>query len=310
MLDVNSSRAYFRDSLVPFSEANVSIASSPMLYGLSIYTTVSVYADSAAKQLVVFRLRDHYERLVNSAKIMDFHEFIDMWSYKKFETMVVSLLRENKVTENVLVRVSVFIDELLTGTRVHGLRNSVSAFVYPTGEFLPLSGVHVCVSSWVRTPDNAIPSRAKANGSYLNASLMKNEALLNGYDEAISLDQHGHVAESTVANVFLVRDGVLVTPSAATDILEGITRASILTLADELGLQAEERTVDRSELYIADEIFLCGSSAYITPVLSVDKRAINGGKIGSLTKQMTTLYRSAREDAKGSHSEWRTVVKV
>src|SRR5690606_8823051 len=147
------------------------------------------------------------------------------------------------------------------------------------GEILSKDGIHCCISSWQRTADNAQPSRAKINGSYINASLMKNEAILDGYDEAIALDQHGHVSEGTVANLFIVRDGELITPDSATDILEGITRNSIIQLAKDLKIPVSQRSIDRSELYIADEVFMCGSSAQITPVLSVDKREIGTGSI-------------------------------
>jgi branched-chain amino acid aminotransferase len=258
-----SSKVYHRDRLVDFKDANLSIASSPMLYGLSIYTVFSVVWDTPAGQLSIFRLRDHYQRLVRSARIMDFHGFEADWPYQRFEATMIELLRANKVRENALVRAAVYIDELAAGTRIHGLKNSLSAYVYPMGEILPRTGVSLGVSSWLRTPDNSIPSRAKVNGSYVNASLMKNEALLNGYDDAIAIDAHGHVAESTVANIFMVQSGVIVTPAGATDILEGITRATLIELARDSGLPVEERSIDRSELYIADEIFLSGSSANV-----------------------------------------------
>jgi branched-chain amino acid aminotransferase len=292
--DYQKSLAYFRNDFVPFNEANVSIASSPVLYGLAIYTVFNVIWDEANQSLKIFRLKDHYDRLINSARIMDFGQFIEEWPYQKFEQTMIELLKQNSVKENVLVRVSVFIDELIAGTRLHGLKNSLCAYVYPMGEILPRGGVHLCVSSWLRTSDNSIPSRAKVNGSYVNASLMKNEALLNGYDDAIAIDEHGHVAESTVANFFMVRKGELITPGQATDILEGITRSTILTLAEELGINVTERSIDRSELYLADEAFLCGSSANLTPVLSIDKRPVGNGKIGSLTKKLSTTYSEAQ----------------
>lgn len=275
--NLERSHAFFRDDLVPFREASVSVASSPVLYGLSIYTVFPVCWSVKQQKLYAFRLKDHYNRLLNSAKIMDFDSFATQWSYERFEQTMLELLRKNKIQENVLVRATVFIDELIAGTKIHGLKNSLSAYVYPMGEILPLSGAHVCVSSWTRTADNSIPSRAKVNGSYVNASLMKNEALLNGYDDAIAVDQHGHVAEGTVANLFIVRNGILTTPGPATDILEGITRDSILKIAKDLGIPTQERSIDRSELYIAEEAFLCGSSARVTPVLSVDKRAVGRG---------------------------------
>lgn len=303
-----SSEVYLRDGFVPFQDASLSIASSPVLYGLSVYTVFGAHWDEKNKKLRVFRLKDHYNRLLDSAKIMDFHTFADDWPWQKFQDTMLDLLKRNKVTQDSLVRVSVFIDEIFAGTKIHGLKNSLSAFVYPYTGLLPEKGAHLCVSSWQRTADNAIPSRAKVNGSYINASLMKNEALLNGYDEAIAVDQFGHVSESTVANIFLVRNGTLITPDAATDMLEGITRDSIIKLARHLDIKVERRAVDKSELYIAEELFLCGSSAKITPILSVDRRQIAAGKPGQITKKMIKYYDEVLHGRSPDFDNWLVVV--
>jgi len=303
--NLQTSTVFLRDGFVPFAQANLSIAASPVLYGLGIYTVFGVCWNEEQKKLYAFRLRDHYDRLVNSARIMDFQQFIDEWSYERFEKTMLELLRRNKVKSDALVRVGVFIDEIMGGTKMHGLKNSVSAFVYPFKPLYTKPSISVGVSSWQRTPDNAIPSRAKVNGSYVNASLMKNEALLNGYDDAVALDSHGHVTESTVANIFVVRDGILISPDGATDLLEGITRNTIFTLADKLQIPHTKRSLDRSELYLADEIFLCGSSAIITPVTAVDKRPVGSGKIGPLTKQLMKSYQAAQRGTDDSFPEWR-----
>jgi branched-chain amino acid aminotransferase len=306
--DYQQAEAYFRDKFVPFGEANVSIASSPVLYGLSIYTVFSANWNDQESKLYIFRIKDHYDRLVNSARIMDFDSFEAGWPYEKFEQTMLELLRRNDIKENALVRVTVFIDELVAGTKIHRLKNSLSAYVYPMGEILPRTGANVCVSSWTRNPDNAIPSRAKVNGSYVNASLMKNEALLNGYDDAVALDEHGHVAEGTVANLFIVRGGALITPGPETDILEGITRDSLLRIAKDLNIPTQERAIDRSELYIADEIFMCGSSARITPVLSVDKRPVGNGRLGEITQKMSDIYSAAQHGSQPKYASWRNTV--
>ncbi len=301
---LDQSTVYFRDNFVQFDQANVSVASSPVLYGLSVYTVFGANWNNKHQKLHIFRLKDHYKRLINSAKIMDFHSFVDTWTYEKFEQLMRELLAKNKIQEDVLVRVTVFIDELVAGTKIHGLKNSVSAYIYPVGEILPLTGVKVCVSSWQRNADNAIPSRAKVNGSYVNASLMKNEALLNGYDDAIAIDEHGHVSEGTVANLFIVRDGTLITPDASTDILEGITRDTMICLAKKLSLPVVERSIDRSELYIADEVFMCGSSARVTPVLSIDKREINTGIVGPITQKLTKEFQALQQGDSKHFPEW------
>jgi branched-chain amino acid aminotransferase len=153
-----------------------------------------------------------------------------------------------------------------------------------------------------------IPARAKVNGQYVNASLMKNEALQNGYDEAIALDASGHVSEGTVANLFIIRDDKLITPDMATDILEGITRNSIIEIANELGIEHEQRTIDRTELYIADEAFMCGSSANVTPILSIDKRKVGNGKIGKITKMISDEYSKIQKCENPRFAKW--IIKV
>lgn len=303
-LDYKNSITYFRGEWTPFAKANLSIASSPVLYGLSIYTVFNAIWNPKSKKLNIFRLKDHYRRLCNSARIMDFADFEASYSYDKFEKLMIELLNRNGIQEDVLVRVTIFIDELVAGTKIHGLKNSLSAYVYPMGEILPRSGIKVCVSSWTRAGDNIIPSRAKVNGQYVNASLMKNEAILNGYDEAIALDDSGHVSEGTVANLFIVRDSKLITPDMATDILEGITRNTIMRLADHLSIEHVQRPVDRTELYIADEIFMCGSSAHVTPVLSVDKRQVGSGKPGPITSQLSSLYKQVQQGEVSKFNDW------
>ena len=300
--------AYFRDSFVPFEEANLSIASAPVLYGLSIYTVFPVLWDPKTKQLNMFRLENHYKRLVSSAKIMAFDDFVQNWTFEKFSKTMRELLIKNKVREDCLVRVSVFVDEVLKGTRMHGLKHSLSAFVYSTPPLLPKSGARVMVSNWRRTPDNSIPSRAKINGSYVNAALMKHEAVMAGFDDAIALDSQGHVTEATVANIFLVRSGHLLTPHGNTDILEGITRDTVMKLAKKLDLFLEERPIDRSELYLADEVFLSGSSVQITPVIEIDHRPIGNGKPGPMTRQLMKAYNELGQAKEEQFVAWLTPV--
>ncbi|MDZ7744769.1 MAG: aminotransferase class IV [Candidatus Saccharibacteria bacterium] len=306
-MKLTQSKAYLRGSFVPFKEAKLSIASSPVLYGLSVYTVIPVNWNEQEQQLYVFRMKDHYKRLVNSARIMDLHGFVESWTYEKFESVVLELLKINKVQEDALVRVTVFIDEIQSGTKIHGLKNSVSVYVYPAGEILPSSGAHLCVSSWVRNSDNSIPAKAKVNGSYINAALMKNEAILNGYDDAISLDHNGHVAESTVANLFIVCGDKLVTPDTSTDILEGITRDSLLSIAKEDNILVEERSIDRTELYKANETFLCGTSVRVTPILSIDRRPIGDGKPGIITKKLMKDLEAIQRGTDKRFPHWRNV---
>lgn len=275
---------------MPFKDANVSIANASVLYGLSIYTVIPVFWNSQTKSLHLFRSKDHFKRLQNSARIMALDQFDKQWDYEKFLSTMMELLKKNKIEKDSLLRISLFVDAELMGARMHDLEHSLCAFVYPVAPLIPKSGAHLCVSNWRRTPDNAIPSRAKINGSYVNAALMRHEAMLSGFDDAISLDEQGHVAESTVANIFVVQGGKLVTPSTSTDLLEGITRDTVFKLADHFGIEYQQRTIDRSELYIADEIFICGSSMQITPVIKVDHRKIGNGKPGRITREISEAY--------------------
>lgn len=308
MKELQKSVAYIRDEFVPFEKANVSIASAPVLYGLSIYTVFPVFWDEWNKQLNMFRLDRHFKRLQNSARILAFDDFLGNWDYQKFESTMTELLKKNDIRQDSLVRVTVFVDDILKGTRMKDLKHSVSAFVYPAAPLLPVTGARLGVSSWRRTPDNSIPSRAKINGSYVNAALMKHEAIMNGFDDAIALDEQGHVTESTVSNMFIIRGGNLITPDGSADLLEGITRDSVFKLATEQGLDCQERIIDRSELYIADEIFLCGSSMNIVPVISIDHRDIGDGKPGKITKQFMKLYDDLGRGKANSFKKWLTPV--
>jgi branched-chain amino acid aminotransferase len=300
--------AFMRDSFVPFTEANLNIASSPVLYGLAVYTVFSLNLNEKNGKLYAFRLADHYARLVNSSRIMGFENFERDWSYAKFEKTMLELVKKNKINEDALVRVCVFVDAVIAGTKISGMPIALSAYAYLMGQILPRTGINVCVSSWRRNPDDSIPSRAKVNGGYVNVCLMKNEALQNSYDDAIALDHTGHVAEGTVANLFLVRSGKLITPSASSDILEGITRDSIIKIARDMKIPVEERLVDRTELYVADEAFVCGSSARIVPVLSIDKRLVGkgvaAGKIGALTAKILEKYIAAQKGNAAGYKNW------
>lgn len=306
--DLRKSKGYFRDGLVNFDEMQVSVASASVLYGLGVYTVFYAGWDAHNDQLNVFRLEDHYKRLRQSARIMNFPDFAEAYSFSQFQSLLVNLLRVNKIRDNALVRVSYFIDEDLKGTRSLGLKASLAAFAYPASPMYDASGIHVGISSITRTPDNAIPARAKVHGNYVNSTLAKNEMLVAGYDEALMLDSQGQVAESTVSNICVVRDGTIISPGPSTDLLEGITVRSIEALAKHLNIPFVWRAIDRSELGIADEIFLTGSSAGVTPVLSVNKQPVGSGVKGPITTQLSTAYQDARLGKLKEFSSWLTPI--
>lgn len=300
--------AYFRDKFVLFEEANVSVASSPVLYGLGIYTVFGVFKNARTKGLSIFRLEDHYKRLVKSAQIVDFDTFAKEWPFDKFQKTMLELIKKNKVSDDSLVRVFVFIDEILAGTKMRGLKNSLAAFVYPLTELLPRTGCNLMISSWQRTPDKAIPPRAKITGNYVNSSLIKNEAIAKGFDDAVALDGQGNVTESSVANIFLVKDKRLITPNAEADILDGITCDSLLAIAKNLGIPFERRVVMKEELFEADEILLCGSSALVSPVSSIDRHIIGNGQPGPMTKQLMQEYELIVHGEADHYTNWHLAV--
>lgn len=299
---------YLRDGFMPFADMNLSVASSSVLYGLGVYTVFYAGWDSKNDQLWAFRLEEHYKRLCQSAKIMSFADFNKAYSFSQFKHLMIDLLKANEVKENVLVRVSWFVDDTLAGTKSAGLKCSMTAFIYPANPLYDANGIHVGISSWTRTPDNAIPARAKVHGNYVNAALAKNEALAGGYHEAILLDQHGHVAESTVTNVCMVRDGIIYSPAPSTDLLEGITVRSIEALAKHVNIPFVWRTIDRSELSIADEIFITGSSAGVTPVISINKQPVGSGVVGPIAGRLATLYSQVRRGENAEFHSWLTPV--
>ena len=282
-------KAYFGDGLTATPEATLSVTSAAVLYGLSVYTVLPVHLTREGAP-VAFRLADHYRRLVNSARIIGIDTFEPVWDEARFVAAVTQVVLANEVREDVFVRVSVHVSEEVPGTRSRGIATTVSMFVYRAEPILPLDGCRLKTSVWRRIPDYSIPSRAKVNGAYVNSVLAKQDAIDSGYDDCIFLDASGHVCELSAANIFIVREGVLITPSTAQDLLEGINRHTVLEIAEALGVPSHEREVDLTELYIADEVFACGTSTYVAPVVEVDARAVNGRAMGPVTALLRGEY--------------------
>lgn len=281
--------AYFGSSVVPMKDASLSVASSAVLYGLSVYTVFPI--QRIKNKSFAFRLKDHWKRLIDSARIIGIDTFEKKWTEEKFEAAVKETVRANKLTGNVFARATVHVSELVPGTRSRGLGTTVSIFLYDAVPILPLQGARLKTSVWRRVPDYAIPSRAKVNGAYVNSVLAKQDALDSGYDDCIFLDTSGHVCELSAANIFIVRAGKLITPGSSNDILEGINRRTILETAPALGIETVERTIDLTELYVADEVFACGTSAFVTPILEIDGRRIGNGKAGPITERVREAHR-------------------
>ncbi len=298
--------AYLGNGIRPFAEANLSVASSAVLYGLSVYTVFHVARSD--RGLLAFRLPEHFRRMVDSAKIVGIDSFPADWTYEKFAAAIRELFAANRVQGDVFVRVSLHVDELLPGTRSRGMHSLLSMFIYDAVPIVPRAGARLKTSLWRRIPDNAIPSRAKVNGAYVNSVLARQDAIDSGYDDCVFLDIGGHVCELSAANLFMVRDGVLITPDSHSDLLEGINRKSLLQLAGELGYQTLERSIDLTELYIADEVLICGTSAFITPVIEIDARRIGESHPGPITRQLQLAHGAVLRGTDAAHVNWVTVV--
>jgi branched-chain amino acid aminotransferase len=298
---------FFKDSITPIDEAKVSIASSAVMYGLSVYTVFSVNVTESG-DLVAFRLDDHYRRLVNSARIIGIDTFEPAWPKERFIKAVKKLIDSNTIGENVFVRATVHVTDLVPGTRSRGLSTELSIFIYEAKPIIPQNGARLKTSVWRRIPDYSIPSRAKVNGAYVNSVLAKQDAIDSGYDDCIFLDGDGHVCELSAANIFIVRGGTLITPDTAADILEGISRKTILEFAAAMRISTVERPVDLTELYIADEVFAAGTSSSIAPVKEVDARIVGTGEIGPVTSLLMEKWRVVQSGNDLSFKSLLTVV--
>ncbi|NLE78492.1 MAG: branched-chain amino acid aminotransferase [Rhodococcus sp.] len=284
-------RVYFGDRFVDAEEATLGVATSALLYGLSVYTVFPVHVDGTKR--TAFRLRDHFDRLLESCKIIGIDQFAPDWDYDKFVTVAKRLIAENDPQSDVFVRATVHVDASIPGTRVRGCSVKVSMFVYDAVPIVPQDGMRLKTSVWRRIPDNAIPSRAKVNGAYVNSVLAKQDAIDSGYDDCIFLDVNGHVCELSAANIFVVRGDTLITPDVSFDILDSINRRTLLTLAEEDGIRVVERAVDLTELYIADEVFVTGTSAGVAPVTEVDGRLVSGGTHGPISTALRKRHTAA-----------------
>jgi branched-chain amino acid aminotransferase len=299
--------AFFAGQFVPVEAAKVSIMTHAFNYGTGCFEGIRAYWNEDDEQLLVFRMSEHYQRLHRSARILR----IELpYTVEQLGDLTLELLRREDFRQDTYIRPLIYKSSEGIGVRLHDLEDSFAMFAVPFGRYVENEeGAHVTVSSWRRNADNAIPARAKVTGAYVNSALAKTEAALGGYDEAIVLNQDGHVSEGSAENLFLVRDGVLVTPPVTENILEGITRATIMQLArEELGLQTIERPVDRSELYVADELFLCGTGVQVAAIVTVDRRLVGDGKMGPVVGQIRKLYFDVVRGRVPQYRHWCTPV--
>jgi branched-chain amino acid aminotransferase len=297
--------AFFRGEIRPIEEAKISIMTSALHYGTGVFEGIRAFWNEEKKELFIFRMREHYLRLLRSARIL----LIDIpYSADELCQITVELLRREGFREDVYIRPIAFKSSEEIGVRLHNLESDLAIFALPFKLYLPEGGIRVMVSSWRRVEDNAIPARAKITGAYVNSALAKTDAYLAGFDEAIVLNEDGQVAEGSAENIFIVRNGTLITPPVTANILEGITRDTVIALARDLGIPVEERPVDRTELYVAEEVFLCGTAAGLSPVVEIDRRKIGTGKPGPIFLRLQELYENVVRGKIEKYRSWCTPV--
>ena len=299
--------AYFRGQIVPLGDARISVMTHAFNYGTAVFEGIRAYWNEEEEQLFALEILPHFERLKRSARLL--HMDIPM-TPRELADATLEVLRRDRLREDMYIRPLIYKSSESIGVRLHNLDADVVIFAIPFGQYIDTEGgIRAQVSSWRRTDDNAIPARSKITGAYVNGALAKSEAQMNGYDEAIVLTQDGHVSEGSAENLFIVRNGRLITPPVTDNILEGITRRRLMGIAlERLEIPVEERTIDRTELYVADEVFLCGTGAQLSPVVEIDRRTIGDGRPGPITRQLHDVYFAAVRGRIEAYRDWLTPV--
>jgi len=304
--DTSGLWAFFRGELVPLDQAQISVTTHAFNYGTAVFEGIRAYWNPEQEQLYGLDLLAHYQRLHRSAPILHLEL---RHSAEELVAVTVEMLRRSAMREDAYVRPILYKSTEAVGVRLHNLESDLVIFTLPFGKYIDTeSGIRAQVSSWRRNDDNAIPARAKITGGYVNGALAKSEAQSNGFDEAIMLTQDGHVSEGSAENLFIIRDGVLVTPPVTDNVLEGITRRHIMEVAGDLGIGVLERVIDRTELYQADEVFLCGTGAQLAPVIEIDHRTIGSGAAGPISRRLHKIYFDAVRGRSDAYRSWLTPV--
>ena len=299
--------AFFEGKMVPLSEAKINIATHGFLYGTAVFGGMRAYWNEEKKRLFVFRPYDHFRRLLNSGRMLAMSIPYDEESLIQ---LTLDLLRKDDWQRDVYLRPTIYKADMGIGVRLHDLKDEFCMFVLAFEKYVKNdSNAHVTVSSWRRIDDNVIPARGKISGAYANSALIKTDANRAGFDEALVLDHNGHLSEGSAMNIFMVRDGVLVTPPVTDNILEGITRRSIIEVAKkELGLDVVERSIDRTEVFIADEMFMTGTAAQVVAVTKIDHRPVGSGSMGPVTSKLRTAFDDIVRAKNSKFAHWNVEV--
>src|SRR5829696_2634919 len=297
---------YFEGDWVAMRDAKVSIMTHAFMYGTATFEGIRAYWNPEQGRLYGLRMREHVERIRQSCRILLMTE---VPSVDELMRLIVETVRRNQFTQDAYIRPSFYKSTKAIGVRLHDLENQLYIVTVPFGDYINTdAGVRVMTSSWRRNADEALPARGKIVGGYVNMAFQKSEAELNGYDEAVVLTADGHVNEASAANLFVVRDGVALTPPVTDDILEGVTRKAIIELLRNEKIPVEIRSIDRSELYIADEMFLCGTGVQISPVIEVDHRSIGSGEVGPVGRLVRDRYFDAVRGRLPDYRHWLTPI--
>jgi branched-chain amino acid aminotransferase len=294
---------WFKGKLLPASEAHVSVLSPTAQFGLNVFEGIRGYWNDKDTQLYLFRLFDHLERLFQSCRLIGLKS---PYSIDDIASYIIDLIRVNRYTEDIAIRATLFVD----GEGSWSSSEPVDLFIAPIAKNRrdPALGLSACISTWERINDRAMPPRAKIGANYINGRYAHIEATKNGYDLAILLDRDGKVTEGAGSCIFLVRDGTLITPAITASVLESITRDTIIRLALVEGISVVERQVDRTELMLADEIFVCGSAVEVTPLVTLDRMQVGAGVVGETTLHLAGKYLSAVSNIERSPEGWLTPV--
>ena len=301
--------AYFQGRIVPLEEARIGVMTHAFNYGTAVFEGIRGNWNAEDGRLYLFRMREHYERLARSSHVLglEMREPLD-----RLCDLTLEIVERSGYEEDVYLRPMVYLSSEALGVRLHGLESDLLIFIAPFGPYLDIDkGARCHTSSWRRVDDLGIPPRAKVTGIYVNSALAKTEAELNGFDEAIVLNADGHVSEGSGENIFIVRGGRLITPAPSDNILEGITAETVVELAAaELGVDTVQRPIDRSELYIADEVFMTGTAAHLTPVVEIDRRTVGDGGAGPVTRELSRLFFDAIRGRSEKYRHWCTAVRT
>jgi branched-chain amino acid aminotransferase len=295
--------AYFEGGIVPFEEATLSIATHALNYGTAIFEGIRAYVQDDGGMALLFA-PEHYRRFLRNGRLL--RASVPETAESLVE-VTRELVRRHPEPSDLYIRPLLYKSAHSIRLQLSELDDRVAIYLFPLGDYVSTSGLRVALSAWQRVNDNAMPARGKITGSYVNACLAVEDAHAGGYDEAVLLAADGHLAEASSANVFVVRDGVLATPPLSDDVLPGITRSAVIELARDAGYDVEERTIDRTELYLADELFFTGTGAQVAPVASVDDRPIGEGTF-PVALDLQARYFAAVRGRDPRYAHWLTRV--